>query len=143
MPLGQPAERPALINHLTVRVYFEDTDFSGFAYHGSYVRFLERGRTELVRAMGISQAELHEHEGFAFVVRRMALEYLKPARMDDELVVATRLAEMRGASMILTQEIARAGEILLTAQVTVAATRRGRATRIPDAVRAAAGGRSG
>ncbi|HEX2554172.1 MAG TPA: tol-pal system-associated acyl-CoA thioesterase [Microvirga sp.] len=132
-----------MINHLTVRVYFEDTDFSGFAYHGSYVRFLERGRTELVRAMGISQAELHEHEGFAFVVRRMALEYLKPARMDDELVVATRLAEMRGASMILTQEIARAGEILLTAQVTVAATRRGRATRIPDAVRAAAGGRSG
>ena len=128
-----------MINRLTVRVYFEDTDFSGFCYHGSYVRFLERGRTELVRAMGISQAELHAREGFAFVVRRMTLDYLKPARMDDELEVVTRLAELRGASMILTQEIARQGEVLLTADVTVAATRGGRATRIPQAVRMAAG----
>jgi acyl-CoA thioester hydrolase len=127
-----------VINRLTVRVYFEDTDFSGFCYHGSYVRFLERGRTELVRSMAISQAELHEREGFAFVVRRMALEYLKPARMDDELVVVTRLVDLRGASMILAQEIVRDGETLLTAEVTVAATRKGRATRIPEAVRAAA-----
>ncbi len=127
-----------MINRLTVRVYFEDTDFSGFCYHGSYVRFLERGRTEMIRSMGIVQADLHEREGFAFVVRRMALEYLRPARMDDELVVATRLVELRGASMLLAQEIARGGETLLTAEVTVAATKRGRATRIPEAVRAAA-----
>jgi acyl-CoA thioester hydrolase len=126
-----------VIDRLTIRVYFEDTDFSGSAYHGSYVRFLERGRTELIRSMAISQAELHEREGFAFVVRRMALEYLKPARMDDALEVVTRLVELRGATMVLAQEIARGGETLLTAEVTVAATRNGRATRIPEAVRAA------
>jgi acyl-CoA thioester hydrolase len=124
--------KPGIIK---VRVYFEDTDFSGFAYHGSYVRFLERGRTELIRSLSLSQADLFERERFAFVVRRMTLDYLKPARMDDELEVATTVLEVRGATLRLAQAVLRDGETLVTGEVLVAATREGRATRIPDALR--------
>jgi acyl-CoA thioester hydrolase len=124
--------KPGIIK---VRVYFEDTDFSGFAYHGSYVRFLERGRTELVRSWGGSQADLFERDRFAFVVRRMSLEFIKPARMDDLLVVETQVLEVRGATMRLAQAVLRDGDALVTAEVLVAATREGRATRIPDALR--------
>jgi acyl-CoA thioester hydrolase len=121
----------------TVRVYFEDTDFSGFAYHGSYVRFMERGRTELIRSLAVSQADLFEQERFAFVVRRMTMDFLKPARMDDELTVTTSVLELRGATLRLAQAVLRGEETLVTAEVVVAATREGRATRIPDALRVA------
>lgn len=127
------------LNRLPVRVYFEDTDFSGFAYHGSYVRFLERGRTELLRSLNVAQSDLHRTDGFAFVVRSMALDYLRPARMDDEVTIVTRIREMRGATMVLDQSVLREDEVLVTAVVTVAATKRGRATRIPDALRSAMG----
>lgn len=126
-----------MIHRLTVRVYFEDTDFSGFAYHGSYVRFMERGRTELVRSLAVSQADLFERERFAFVVRRMTIDFRKPARMDDELSVVTKVIELRGATLRLAQAIMRRDETLVTAEVLVAATREGRATRIPDSIRSA------
>jgi acyl-CoA thioester hydrolase len=126
-----------VIHRLTVRVYFEDTDFSGFAYHGSYVRFMERGRTELVRSLAVSQADLFERERFAFVVRRMTIDFRKPARMDDELSVVTKVIELRGATLRLAQAIMRRDETLVTAEVLVAATREGRATRIPDSMRSA------
>ena len=126
-----------MIHRLTVRVYFEDTDFSGFAYHGSYVRFMERGRTELVRSLAVSQADLFERERFAFVVRRMTIDLRKPARMDDELSVVTKVIELRGATLRLAQAIMRRDETLVTAEVLVAATREGRATRIPDSMRSA------
>jgi acyl-CoA thioester hydrolase len=129
-----------VIHRLTVRVYFEDTDFSGFAYHGSYVRFMERGRTELIRSLAVSQADLFERERFAFVVRRMTIDFRKPARMDDELSVATTVIEMRGATLRLAQAIMRRDETLVTAEVLVAATRDGRATRIPDSLRSAMAG---
>jgi acyl-CoA thioester hydrolase len=126
-----------VIHRLTVRVYFEDTDFSGFAYHGSYVRFMERGRTELVRSLAVSQADLFERERFAFVVRRMTIDFRKPARMDDELSVVTKVIELRGATLRLAQAIMRRDETLVTTEVLVAATREGRATRIPDSIRSA------
>ena len=115
-----------------LRVYYEDTDFSGFVYHASYLRFLERGRTEFLRAFGVSQSTLaREPGGFAFVVRRMSLDYLRPAVMDDELTVTTVLTEHRGASLVLTQAITRDDTGLLRAAVTVAAVRGGRAVRLP------------
>jgi acyl-CoA thioester hydrolase len=137
---GEAEGKPQAQGHahiLPVRVYYEDTDFSGFCYHGSYVRFFERGRTELLRMAKVAQSDLHEADGFAFVVRRMCLDYLKPARMDDELVIETRVRDMRGATMILDQAVLRGGEILVTAEVTVAATKKGRAVRIPDGLRLA------
>ncbi len=128
---------------LPVRVYYEDTDFSGLVYHAGYLRFLERGRTDYLRLAGIDQSALHAGgEGIVFVVRRMLIDYLKPARMDDILVVETRVAELRGASLVMAQRILRDGEPLVTADVRVAALGQGRPARIPDALRRALAGGS-
>lgn len=122
-------------HRLAIRIYYEDTDCSGVVYHASYLRFLERGRTELLRAQGAAQADLHAQGALAFVVRRMAIDWLKPARMDDMIEVATEPKEMRGASMLLRQEVRRGEELLLTADVAVACVKNGRAARIPESLR--------
>lgn len=130
--LGADAHR------LPLRVYYEDTDFSGFVYHASYLRFMERGRTELLRGLAGDQSELHaEGAGLVFVVRKMNLDYLKPARMDDLIEVHTRSSELRGASMHLAQEVRRGEEVLVRAEVVVACVRNGRAIRLPDSLRRA------
>ncbi|HKH95897.1 MAG TPA: tol-pal system-associated acyl-CoA thioesterase [Beijerinckiaceae bacterium] len=122
---------------MAVRVYYEDTDFSGIVYHANYLRFMERGRTDFLRLAGVSQSTLHaEGEGLILAVRRMTLDFLKPARMDDVLMIETRAAEVRGASFILKQRILRGQEIILTADVHVAAIVGGRPARIPDGLRA-------
>ncbi len=129
---------------LPVRVYYEDTDFSGVVYHASYLRFLERGRTEFLRAAGVDQSTLHaEGEGLIFAVRRMTIDYLKPARMDDVLLIETRTAELRGASLAIAQRVLRNEEVLVTAEVRVAAILGGRPARIPDALRSVLAGRDG
>jgi acyl-CoA thioester hydrolase len=108
---------------LPIRVYFEDTDFSGLVYHASYVRWCERGRSDFLRLIGNDHKALLEGTGgrepAAFVVRRMALEFLKPARIDEVLEVATRAKETTAATLILDQRIAREGVDLFTAEVTV------------------------
>ncbi len=122
---------------LPIRVYYEDTDFSGVVYHASYLRFLERGRTDLLRLAGIDQATLRaDGAGMIFAVRRMAIDFLRPARMDDVLVVETRTEEVRGASLVVIQTIRRASEVILSADVRVAALVDGRPARIPDDLRA-------
>jgi acyl-CoA thioester hydrolase len=121
---------------LPVRVYYEDTDFSGVVYHASYLRFLERGRTDFLRLAGVDQSTLHqEGEGLIFAVRRMTIDYFKPARMDDVLTVETRTADVRGASLVIAQRILRADEMIVTADVRVAAISGGRPARIPDGLR--------
>ena len=123
---------------LPIRVYYEDTDFSGRVYHASYLRFMERGRTEILRAVEVAQSDLHaEMGGLAFVVRKMNIDFLGAAVMDDVLIVVTRSKEMRGASMTLEQEVRRGDEVLVRADVMVAAVRDGRAVRIPDNLRSA------
>ena len=122
---------------LPLRIYYEDTDFSGLVYHASYLRFLERGRTELLRAAGIDQQALHGQTGCAFVVRQMSLDYLKPARMDDGLLVETAVAELRGPLLRLDQAVRREADTLVQAAVTVVCIRNGRPVRLPDAVREA------
>jgi acyl-CoA thioester hydrolase len=122
---------------LPVRVYYEDTDFSGVVYHASYLRFLERGRTDFLRLGGVDQSTLHAAgEGVIFAVRRMTVDFLKPARMDDVLIVETRTAEVRGASLVIAQAIRRGDETLLTADVRVATLSNGRPARISDDLRA-------
>jgi acyl-CoA thioester hydrolase len=128
---------PSGAHSLQIRVYYEDTDFSGFVYHANYLRFMERGRTELLRALAMEQADLQRDAGLIFVVRRMSLDFLKPARMDDVLTILTQPAELRGASMPLVQEVRRGDEVLLRAEVTVAAVRDGRAVRLPESLRRA------
>jgi acyl-CoA thioester hydrolase len=108
---------------LPVRVYFEDTDFSGLVYHASYLRWCERGRSDYLRLVGNEHRALIEGgegaEPSAFVVRRMQLEYLKPARIDDVLEVETRVAEVRGAGLGLEQRVTRDGVVLFEAEVLV------------------------
>jgi acyl-CoA thioester hydrolase len=127
---------------MQVRVYYEDTDFSGVVYHANYLRFMERGRTNYLRLLGADQRALFaeaegEASGFAFVVRSMQLEFLKPARMDDMLDVVTRPLEVKGASILLAQEVRRGGDILIEARVRVAFVAGGRARPIPKALRVA------
>lgn len=125
-------------HRLPLRVYYEDTDFSGFVYHASYLRFMERGRTELLRGLAGDQSDLHaEGEGLVFVVWKMTLDFLKPARMDDLIEVHTRTSELRGASMHLAQEVRRGDEVLVRAEVVVACVRNGRAIRLPESLRRA------
>lgn len=135
MSVPNPADiAPA--HRLGVRVYYEDTDFSGFVYHANYLRFLERGRTEMLRGLAGDQSDLHrEARGLVFVVRRMALDFVRPARMDDQLSIVTRTQLLRGASMQLAQEVRRGDELLVAAEVTVACVRDGRAIRLPDGLR--------
>ena len=117
-----------------------NTVFSGIVYHANYLRFMERGRTNHLRLMGAEQHTLFaeaetETPGFAFVVRSMALDFLKPARMDDVLDVVTWPLAVKGASIMLAQEVRRGGEILVKAEVRVAFISEGRAQPIPKALR--------
>ena len=127
-------------HHMQIRVYYEDTDFSGIVYHANYLRFMERGRTNHLRLMGAEQHALYaeaqaETPGFAFVVRSMQIDYLKPARMDEVLDVVTWPREVKGASITLAQEVRRGADLLVKAQVRVAFICDGRATAIPKALR--------
>jgi acyl-CoA thioester hydrolase len=124
------------VHQLPIRVYYEDTDFSGVVYHASYLRFMERGRTELIRALGVEQRELLDGDAaLGFAVRHMAIDFLKPAVMDDMLTIETQATAARGATMDVAQRVLRGEEVLVTAQVKVACVGGGRARRIPDGLR--------
>jgi acyl-CoA thioester hydrolase len=120
---------------LWVRVYYEDTDFSGRVYHASYLRFLERGRTEWLRRRGFGHRDLAESSGAVFAVRSLQIEFLAPAMMDDLLEVETSVAAVRGASITFHQRVARVDKQLVTAEVLVASIRDGRPVRIPPNLR--------
>lgn len=123
-----------------VRVYYEDTDAGGIVYHASYLRFMERARTELLRDMGLSQSDLARDHSQIFVVGEMQLRYLAPARLDDLLVVQTDVLKIGGASVQLRQNILKrvdnSDSLLLKGSVTlVYITHAGQAVRLSEPVR--------
>ena len=125
-----------------VRVYYEDTDFSGIVYHASYLRFMERGRTNYLRLIGADHRALFEQAaaeapGFAFVVRHMDIAFKKPAHMDDVLEIVTAPEEVKGASVMLHQKVMRGDDLLVEAHVQVAFVSGGRARPIPKPLRTA------
>jgi acyl-CoA thioester hydrolase len=127
---------------LHVRIYYEDTDFSGVVYHASYLRFMERGRTDYLRLLGVDHRSLFEETekeapGFAFVVRAMTIDFLKPAHMDDVLTITTTPQEVAGASITLHQRVSRGDVTLIDAKVRVAFVSGGKAQRIPKPLRIA------
>ena len=127
---------------MPVRVYYEDTDFSGIVYHANYLRFMERGRSNYLRLLGADQVSLFaeaeaEAPGFAFVVRSMQIEFRKAAHMDDVLDIVTEPQEVKGASITLHQRVMRGEAVLIEAQVQVAFVSGGRARRIPEPFRLA------
>jgi acyl-CoA thioester hydrolase len=121
------------IHRLPVRVYYEDTDFSGIVYHARYLHFFERGRTESLRAIGIHHSELAARdEPLAFAVRRMNIEFERAARVDDVLIVETLYRPQKGARLMIEQRIRRDGETIATADVqAVCIDGTGRAKRPP------------
>ena len=104
---------------LPIRVYFEDTDFSGVVFHASYIRFLERGRSDYLRLSGVHHTELRE-QGMAFAVVRLETDFRRPAHIDDALVVRTRFEEMRGPRLVIGQQVARDSQVLVEARVEAA-----------------------
>lgn len=124
---------------LRARVYYEDTDAGGVVYHANYLRFAERGRTEYLRDVGVSQSELSDSEGVFFVVRRSIIDFRLPARLDDALEIVTRIAGTKGASFEVAQEIRKAGAdgYLVRVDSTIACLdTKGRPVRVPQSVRA-------
>jgi acyl-CoA thioester hydrolase len=121
-------------HHFPVRVYFEDTDVAGIVYYANYLRFMERARSDMLRALGIDQrATLEAGEG-VYAVAEVAIKYRVPAKLADDLVIVTRLDAVRAASVLIHQQVMRGAEILADALVTAAfLTPEGRPRRQPRA----------
>ena len=108
------------IHRMPVRVYYEDTDAAGIVYHATYLAFAERARTEMLRCLGLDHAGMRARFGLVFTVRRCAIDYRAPARLDDLLEVETRLARLGGASIELEQRVLRAGRLLAALELRLA-----------------------
>jgi acyl-CoA thioester hydrolase len=122
---------PENAQRMSLRVYYEDTDFSGRVYHASYLRFFERGRTEWLRSIGFRHKTLAETSGMAFAVTKLQVEFLAAALIDDLLEVATELHGLRGPVLTFQQIVERNGVVLVKGAVDVVAIRGGRAVRPP------------
>ncbi len=125
-----------MTHRFAVRVYYEDTDLAGIVYYANYLKFIERGRSEWVRELGVDQAAMKRDEGAVFAVRRVEADYHAPARFDDELVVTTTVETVTGARLIVRQTVERDGEVLFSALVTlVVIGETGAPARLPAAFR--------
>ena len=128
---------------LPLRVYYEDTDAGGIVYHANYLRFMERGRTEFLRALGHDLAALRAGHGINWAVRRLTIEYLAPGRLDEALQVVTTVEALRGASVDLRQQVKRGDQLLTDSTLTlVCMNESGRPVRLPRDARVALGERA-
>jgi acyl-CoA thioester hydrolase len=128
----------SLIHDIRLRVYYEDTDASGIVYHANYLKFAERGRTEMMRALGFAHSGIAAETGIVFAVRQASIDFRRPALLDDLLNVETRIVEIGGARLRLDQRICRDGTVLAALDLVVACVGPdGRPRRIPPALRAA------
>ena len=123
---------------MPLRVYYEDTDAAGIVYYANYLKFAERGRTEMMRTLGFAHSGIRAETGIIFTVRRLAADYRSPARLDDALSVDTKIIEIAGATLLLDQEIRRDGAVLVALELLLACVGRdGRPRRVPPGLRAA------
>jgi acyl-CoA thioester hydrolase len=124
------------VHRLDLRVYYEDTDFSGVVYHANYLKYCERARSDFIRLLNINQNQLFGAEdGFAFAIRRMTCEFIKPARFDDVLTVESVPGEMTGVRFFMQQRVVRGADVLFTAEaMAVLIDGQGRPKRIPSAL---------
>jgi acyl-CoA thioester hydrolase len=127
------------VHFLPVRIYYEDTDFTGVVYHASYLRFFERGRSEYLRALGFHNGALYADaaSALAFVVCRLTIDYVRPARIDDLTLVETMLTEVRGASFSVKHRILRDDQVLAQGEVKLATVANGKPKTMPGPMRAA------
>ncbi|MCP1470027.1 acyl-CoA thioester hydrolase [Sphingobium sp. OAS761] len=134
MPAPATGRFVAAVHHFPLRIYFEDTDLSGLVYHANYLRYMERARSDMLRIAGIDQRASHEGDEGVYAVTDVAIRYRRPARLDDDLMVVSRVTGVRAASCAIHQSVRRDGEELTDATVTVAwLTPQGRPQRQPKA----------
>ena len=110
--MSDPGSIEAGVHRIRIRVYYEDTDAAGIVYHAAYLEFAERARTEMLRCLGLDHASLRARFGLVFTVRRCAIDYRAPARLDDLLEMETRLVRLGGASLELEQRVLCQGRFL-------------------------------
>jgi len=123
-------------HQLKIRVYYEDTDAAGVMYHASYIRFAERGRTEMLRDAGYVHADVFKEKGHAFAVVSLTINYNAPARIDDLLTLKTKIARVGGASMDMQQDFYSGDNLIAEIKVTLVCIDRAfKAVRLPEAVR--------
>jgi len=126
------------VHRFVLRVYYEDTDAAGIVYYANYLKFAERARTEMLRLLGFTQEAMRRATGHVFAVRRCGADYLAPARLDDELVVESRLTALGGASLEIEQRITCGGQDLVRLALRLACLdANGRPSRLPPPLRAA------
>ena len=132
-------QQPSGLTHaMPLRVYYEDTDAAGIVYYANYLKFAERGRTEMMRSLGFEHSRVLEETGIAFAVRRLSADYRAAARLDDALTVETTVEAIGAATLALDQQIRRDGDTLVALDVLVACVGRdGRPRRLPPGLRAA------
>jgi len=127
-----------MTHSMPLRVYYEDTDAAGIVYYANYLKFAERGRTEMMRALGFAHSSIRAETGIIFTVRRLSADYRSPARLDDALSVDTRIFGIGGATLLLDQEIRRDGNVLVALELLLACVGwDGRPRRVPASLRAA------
>jgi acyl-CoA thioester hydrolase len=144
-PAGRPAGRPGIGGPFAdgafvypLRVFYEDTDAAGIVYYANYLKFVERARTEMMRAAGIDHSGMRERHGVLFIVKRCALDYCRPARLDDWLEIRTRITALKGASLEAEQTVMRLGEVLVRADLRLACIHEnGAPARFPADLKAA------
>ena len=125
-----------MIYELPVRVYYEDTDMAGIVYYANYLRYIERGRSEWVREVGLDQNVMKERDGIVFAVRRVEADYLGSGKLDDELLVQTVVKSVTGVRMVMEQWVKRGEDVLFHALVTVVCmSLEGQPTRLPANIR--------
>ena len=140
MPVFDPMPAPATgrfaagVHHFPLRIYFEDTDLSGLVYHANYLRYMERARSDMLRIAGIDQRAVHEAGGGAYAVTDLAMRYRRPARLDDALMVVSRVTDVRATRCTIQQSVMRDEEELTNATISVAwLSLEGRPQRQPKA----------
>lgn len=121
------------IHHFPIRIYYEDTDTADVVYHANYIKFAERGRTEFLRHCGIEQYTLHQKDHFFFAAYKMDIQFLAPAHLDDEVIIETKLTEIKPAKLIMQQCIKRDQQLLTQLTITIACIDdKNRPTRLPQ-----------
>jgi acyl-CoA thioester hydrolase len=107
-------------HHFALSVYFEDTDAAGIVYYANYLKFMERARSDMIRAAGVDQVGEINRSGSAYAVAEVSIKYVRPARLGDDLVVVSTVEAVRGVSVLIQQRVMRAAEVLTDASVTAA-----------------------
>ncbi len=132
-----PIERPSYKHHMNVRVYYEDTDMGGVVFYANYLKYMERGRTEWLRDLGVDQSTLAATEQRVFMVVRVDVRYISPARLDDLLQIESEVTRMGRASLHFAQSVSRGGELIAQSNIQVCCveTVNMRVAAIPQSVR--------